>query len=52
MIGAAIASRAVGDAGLRALASEWGGNRPQAAGSRSDGSVRAVREQRVMTPRR
>lgn len=52
MIGAAIASRAMGDAGLRTLPSEWGGNRPQAAGSRSDGPVRAVRDGRTVTPGR
>ncbi|MEQ1687011.1 MAG: hypothetical protein ABL874_00375 [Sphingopyxis sp.] len=52
MIGAAIASRSVSDAGLRDLPSEWGGPRPAAAGSRSDGPVRAVRDGRTVTPRR
>jgi|CXWL01.1.fsa_nt_gi hypothetical protein len=52
MIGAAIASRAVGEVGLRELASEWGGNRPVAAGSRAGGPVRAVRDGRTVTPGR
>ena len=52
MIGAPISSRALSDAGLRELASEWGGNRPAASGSRSDGPVRVGRADRTVTPGR
>lgn len=60
MIGAGISERAIGEAGLRTLASEWGGTRPDAAGSRTgDERPRAlprdmapVRERRGITARR
>lgn len=52
MIGSPISARAIGDAGLRHLASEWGGNRPAAAGSRSGGAQRPVRDARTVRPQR
>lgn len=60
MIGAGISERAIGEAGLRMFASEWGGTRPDAAGSRT-GAARPrlasadaapVREARMVTARR
>lgn len=60
MIGASICERAIGEAGLRVLASEWGGTRPDAAGSRTgseqprpaDADAAPVREGRMVTARR
>jgi hypothetical protein len=52
MIGASIGARPIGEAGLRALASEWGGARPGGAGTLSGGARRASRERRRIVPRR
>jgi hypothetical protein len=60
MIGAGISERAVGEAGLRTLASEWGGARPDAAGGRTGseaprgarGAATPARERRGITARR
>lgn len=51
MIGAGISERAIGEAGLRTLASEWGGTRPDAAGSRTAGE-RPQRAQADAVPAR
>jgi hypothetical protein len=60
MIGAGISERAISEAGLRTLASEWGGTRPDAAGSRTgseqprpaDADAAPLREGRIVSARR
>lgn len=50
--GGAMGTRALGDAALRTLASEWGGPRPAGAGGRAAGRAPVPRDARTERPRR